>query len=685
MARMDIRQMPIELRTKCVDTIRFLAADAVEAANSGHPGTPMGAADHAFVLWTEFLKFDPGAPKWANRDRFVLSGGHASMLLYSLLHLSGYDLPLDELKRFRQWGSKTPGHPEFGHTTGVELTTGPLGAGFATSVGMALASKMLAARFNKDGMPVVDSHIWGICGDGDMQEGVTSEAASLAGHLGLGNLVFVYDCNEITIEGHLDVAMGEDVGRRFEAYGWYVQHIDGHDHESIRAALTLAKKQTVKPSLVIAKTVIGNGAPTKAGTHEVHGTPLGKAELDAMRKNLHWDYAPFQIPEEVRAVWKQRQEEGRREREQWDQLFATWRKEHAELAKLWDQHWERAVPADLVEQLVAAVGDKSDATRSLSGMVIQRATAFVPSLVGGAADLEPSTKTGIKGAGSVVRASVHSDELADASFGGRNLHFGIREHAMGSISNGMVLFGGWQCYSATFLVFSDYMRPPIRLAALSKIPTIFIFTHDSFWVGEDGPTHQPIEHLWALRLIPDVCLWRPADGLETALSWAHAVQCPDGPAPSILILTRQKVPFFTRPAGVAPRDVWKGAYVLAEANGGKPEIVVMATGSEVGPAVEAQKILEKAGRRVRVVSVPCVERFKKQPQAYRDTVLPPGVPRVSVEAGRTDPWYQFVGPDGLALGIDHFGHSAPGEILADKLGMTGEKIAAAITAAWAAR
>ena len=678
---MDIRLIPGELRDKCVNTIRFLAAEAVEAANSGHPGTPMGAADLAFVLWSEFLSFDPSDPKWPNRDRFVLSGGHASMLLYSLLHLSGHDLPLDELKRFRQWGSKTPGHPEYGHTTGVELTTGPLGAGFATSVGMALAAKMLAARFNKDGFPVVDAHVWGICGDGDMQEGVTSEAASLAGHLGLGNLVFIYDCNEITIEGHLDVAMGEDVGRRFEAYGWYVQHIDGHDHESIRAALTLAKKQTVKPSLVIAKTIIGKGAPTKQGTHEVHGTPLGKAEIEAMRKNLRWDYPPFTVPEEVRGVWKARAEEGRAAHEKWNALFASWRKEHADLATLWDAHWQRAVPGDLAEHLAAAVGDKSDATRSLSGTVIQRACAFVPSLVGGAADLEPSTKTGIKGGGSVVRASVQSDEAPDASFAGKNLHFGIREHAMGSISNGMVLFGGWQCYSATFLVFSDYMRPPIRLAALSKIPSIFIFTHDSFWVGEDGPTHQPIEHLWSLRLIPDLNLWRPADGLETALAWAHAIACPDGPTPSVLILTRQKTPTLKRPAAFTPRDVWKGGYVASEAAGGKPDLVIMATGSEVGPAIDAQQILEKSGKHVRVVSMPCVERFKKQPRDYRDAVLPPGVKRVSVEAGRTDPWYQFLGGDGLALGIDHFGASAPGEVLADKLGMTGERIAAAITAA----
>ena len=669
-----------ELREKCVDTIRFLAADAVEAAQSGHPGTPMGAADLAFVLWTEFLNFDPTHPQWANRDRFVLSGGHASMLLYSLLHLSGHDLSLDELKRFRQWGSKTPGHPEYGHTVGVELTTGPLGAGFATAVGMALASKMLAARFNGPKSPLVDAHVYGICGDGDMQEGVTAEAASLAGHLGLGNLVFFYDNNGITIEGHLDVAMGEDVGRRFEAYGWYVQHIDGHDHESIRSALTLAKKQTNKPALIVATTVIGRGAPTKQGTHDVHGTPLGKDEIAKMRKLRNWPDETFHVPADVRKVWQDRAEQGKRAREEWEALYAVFRQEQPDLAKTWDAHMARKAGEDLPEQLIAAVGTKADASRSLSGLAIQKATALHPWLVGGAADLEPSTKTGIKGAASVVRSSVASDTLADASFAGKNLHFGIREHAMGSISNGMYLFGGWQTYCATFLVFSDYMRPTIRLAALSKVPTIFIFTHDSFWVGEDGPTHQPIEHLWALRLIPDLTVWRPADGLETALAWSYAVARPDGEHPSVLILTRQKMPNLDRPKAFVPRDVWKGAYLVAEADGGKPDLVIMATGSEVGPSLDARTTLAAQGIKARVVSVPCVERFKAQSKDYRESLLPAGVRRVSVEAGRTDPWWQLLGDNGIAIGLDHFGHSAPGELLAEKLGFTGPRIVERILA-----
>ncbi len=667
-----------ELRAQCANTIRFLAADGVEAAQSGHPGTPMGAADLAFVLWSEFLRFDPARPDWVNRDRFVLSGGHASMLLYSLLHLSGHDLPLDELKKFRQWGSKTPGHPEYGHTVGVEMTTGPLGAGFASSVGMALASKMLAARFNQPDETIIDAHVYGICGDGDMQEGVTAEAASLAGHLGLGNLVFFYDCNGITIEGHLDVAMGEDVGRRFEAYGWYVQHIDGHDHDSIRAALTLARKQTTRPSLIVATTVIGKGAPTKSGTHEVHGAPLGKAEMAQMRKNFSWPDETFHVPVAVREVWKTRGAEGKKMREAWDWRFEAYRQKHPDLAKLFETHMARKAPADVLDQLVAAVGPKADASRSMSGLAIQKATALCPWLVGGAADLEPSTKTGIKGAASVVRAKVSSDELPDDAFAGKNLHFGIREHAMGSITNGMILFGGFQVYGATFLVFSDYMRAPIRLAALSKIPSIFIFTHDSFWVGEDGPTHQPIEHLWSLRMISDLTLWRPADGLETAAAWAYAIERPDGEHPSVLILTRQKLPTLPRPAGFTARDVYKGAYIVQEAEGGKPDLVVMATGSEVQPALDACAILAKDGIKSRVISVPCVERFKAQPKAYRDALLPAGVKRVSVEAGRTEGWWQFLGDGGLAIGLDRFGASAPGEVLADKLGFTGPTLAARI-------
>jgi transketolase len=671
-------EISAELRTRCRNTIRFLSADGVEAANSGHPGTPMGAADIAFVMWNEFLNHDPKQSDWPNRDRFVLSGGHASMLIYSLLHLSGYDLSLDELKNFRQWGSHTPGHPEFGHTHGVELTTGPLGAGFATAVGMALAAKMLAARFNTPEHAVIDSHIYGICGDGDMQEGVLAEAASLAGHLGLGNLIFVYDSNDITIEGHLELSIGEDVRARFEAYGWKVLDCDGHDQAAVAACLAEAKSQTTAPVLIIAKTVIGAGAPNKAGTHSVHGSPLGADEMKAAKEAAGWPLDPFHVPDDVKACFAEAAARGTKAREEWESMFAAWREANPELAKLWDAHWNKSMPDDLADQLVASVAGKAAATRALSGTIIQKACALMPALIGGAADLEPSTKTGVKGAASVVKASVESDQLPDKSFAGQNLHFGIREHAMGSIANGMVLFGGWVTYNATFLVFSDYMRPPIRLAALSKIPTIFIFTHDSFWVGEDGPTHQPIEHVASLRLIPDLNVWRPADGVETAMAWAHAMQRPDGERPCVLVLTRHGLPELKRADSFSNADVWKGGYVLTEASASPPKVTLLATGSEVSVAESARETLEAAGIATRVVSLPCLERFEAQSKDYRDSVILPGSKRVAVEAGRTTGWHKYVGDTGLVIGMDRFGASAPGEVLAEKFGFTGDQVAASV-------
>jgi transketolase len=671
---MTIEATP-ELRQKCRDTIRFLAADAVEKANSGHPGTPMGAADIAFVIWTEVMKHDPSTPDWPNRDRFVLSGGHASMLLYSMLHLSGYDLPLEELKRFRQWGSKTPGHPEVGFTVGVECTTGPLGGGFATAVGMALAAKMHAARFNTAQFPVIDSHIIGICGDGDMQEGVTAEAASLAGHLGLGNLIFVYDNNDITIEGHLDVAMGEDVGRRFEAIEWFVQHVDGHDQAAIKACMDLARAQTIKPSLIIAKTVIGAGAPTKAGTHAVHGAPLGTEELAGAKANVGWPNEMFHVPGEVRAYFAQVAERGQVERRRWESMMSEWRSTHPARASLWDKQWSHAVPDDFLAQLEATVAGEINATRSLSGALIQKATSLMPALIGGAADLEPSTKTGVKGAASVVPASVESDTLPDASFAGQNLHFGIREHAMGWMANGMLCYGGWRTYNATFLVFSDYMRAPVRIAALSHLPTIFVFTHDSFWVGEDGPTHQPIEHVWSLRLIPNHDLWRPADATETAIAWYAA--CTSEKTPNTLILTRQKTAELDQ-SNVSRDDILKGGYILADASGGTPAVTIIATGSEVGVALDARASLEANGTATRVVSIPCWNRFDRQSDDYKLSVIPRSSRRVAIEAGRTAAWYQYVGDEGLVIGIDHFGASAPGPILEDKFGFSAEKVIARI-------
>lgn len=666
-----------ELRNKCRDTIRLMSADGVQRANSGHPGTPMGAADIAFVMWAEFMKHDPSTPDWINRDRFVLSGGHASMLLYSMLHLAGYDLPVEELENFRQWGSKTPGHPEFGHTVGVELTTGPLGAGFATAVGMALAAKMLAARFNTADTTLIDSHIIGICGDGDVQEGVVAEAASLAGHLGLGNLIFVYDNNDITIEGHLDMAMGEDVGRRFEAMGWFVQHCDGHDQGAIKATLDRAREETTRPSLIVAKTVIGAGAPNKAGTHKVHGSPLGPDEIAASKAAAGFPTdEDFHVPADVAAYFKSVADANRAKREAWEGVYNSWRAANPEKAESWDAYFSGKVDESLEAKLLAAVeGQDNVATRNISGSIIQEAVKLVPALIGGAADLEPSTKTGVKGAASVVRASVESDTLPDASFAGQNLHFGIREHAMGSMANGMNLFGGWKTYNATFLVFSDYMRPPIRLAALSHLPTIFIFTHDSFWVGEDGPTHQPIEHVWSLRLIPNLEVWRPADATETAVAWSSALK--SSKTPTTLILTRQKLPAL--PHNDGSDAVAKGGYVLIEASGGAPEITIIATGSEVSLAVGARDILEAQGKPTRVVSMPCVERFAAQDKAYRDSVIIPGSKRVAVEAGRPEPWHRFVG-DGLTIGMEHFGASAPGKVLAEKFGFTSEAIAEKIAA-----
>ncbi len=660
-----------ELRDMCRDTIRWLSADGIQKANSGHPGTPMGAADIALVMWAELMNHDPSKTDWINRDRFVLSGGHASMLLYSMLHLSGYDLPMEELKNFRQWDSRTPGHPEFGWTDGVELTTGPLGAGFATAVGMALAGKMLAARFNTEEFPVIDAHIMGICGDGDVQEGVVAEAASLAGHLGLGNLIFVYDNNDITIEGHLDISMGENVGHKFESMGWFVQHCDGHDPAAVKAALEAAKAQTTKPSLIVAKTVIGAGAPNKAGTHKVHGSPLGDAEIRAAKEAIGWDPDKnFHVPDEVRAYFASVAEANKAKRQQWEEMFDKWRAAHPDKAATYDAHMSHNVPDDITAQLVAAVeGQDNVATRNLSGAIIQKAVKLMPALIGGAADLEPSTKTGVKGAASVVSASVESDQLPDASFAGQNLHFGIREHAMGSIANGMVLFGGWRTYNATFLVFSDYMRPPVRLAALSHLPTIFIFTHDSFWVGEDGPTHQPIEHVWSLRLIPNLEVWRPADAVETAVAWKSAVTSTK--APTTLILTRQKLPAQNHDGGTDPIE--RGGYILHEADG-DAQVTLIATGSEVCLAVEARDILQAKGIPTRVVSMPCLERFDAQDKAYRDSVIVPGSKRVSIEAGCTAPWYKYIG-EGLAIGKDTFGASAPGKVLAEKFGFTTDAVA----------
>jgi transketolase len=645
-----------------VNTIKFLAVDAVERAASGHPGLPMGAADLAFVLWTRFLRFDPAAPDWPDRDRFVLSAGHGSMLLYSLLHLAGYDLPLAELESFRQWESRTPGHPEFGLTPGVEATTGPLGQGVGNAVGMALSAKMLAARFNgTGGFDPITHRVFVLASDGDMMEGVSGEASSLAGHLRLDNLIVLYDDNRITIEGGTPLAFSEDVVRRYEGYGWHAQRVDGHDREAVAAAIDSALAAG-RPALVACRTHIAHGAPTKHDTADAHGAPLGAEEVREAKRAQGWPLdRPFHVPEEVRALFRRRAADGAAARQAWSEGLAVWRAREPERAELWDALWQRKLPADLTAALVREAPAGAAATREHGGKVLQRLAARLPQLVGGSADLAPSTKTLIAGSSSV----------APGDYGGRNLHFGVREHAMGALLNGMIYHGAFRPYGATFLVFSDYMRPPIRLAALSHLPAIYIFTHDSVFVGEDGPTHEPIEQAWALRAIPNLHVHRPADGLETAYAWGLAVERTSGP--TALLLSRQKLPAIAREATGELADPRRGAYLVAGDD--RPDAVVIATGSELHLAVAARETLAAEGRRLNVVSAPCLERFREQGTAYARRLLPGGVPIASIEAGRSDPWRELTGPGGLNIGIDRFGASAPADVIAEQLGLT----AAAVT------
>ncbi len=654
-----------------VGAIKSLSIDGVEKANSGHPGTPMGLADITFELFTRHLRYDPKDPGWIGRDRFVLSAGHASMLIYSMLHLAGYDLPMSELQAFRQWGSKTPGHPEHGHTVGVETTTGPLGQGVGNAVGFALAAKLKAARFGD----VFDKiRVFAICSDGDVMEGVSAEASSLAGHLGLSNLVVIYDDNKITIEGETNLAFSEDVGKRYEAYGWFVQHVDGHDHGQIRAALDKAVAEKDRPSFIVARTHIANGAPNAHDTAEAHGAPLGKEEIALVKEGMGWDPDKhFFVPEDVYALFKERTADNQRDKQAWEDALAAWRKQHADLATQLDKFEARHVPEDLYKRLLEVLPEKDDATRNISNAIQQHVAEKVPSLIGGSADLAPSTKTLIKKSGSV------SPLAHGGNFEGRNLHFGIREHGMGSICNGLALSGGIIPYGATFLIFSDYMRPSVRLSALGGMQCVWIYTHDSVFLGEDGPTHQPIEQLWTLREIPNLALVRPADALETAAAWSIAMSRRD--APTAFALTRQKVPAVKRDASFDPKDVLRGAYIAQDATGGKPDVVIIATGSEVQLAIGARERLEKAGKKVRVVSAPCLEVFEKQDAAYRDVVIPPGSRRVSIEAGITLPWRRWIGDDGLAIGVDRYGASAPDKVLAEKFGLTVDAVTDRV-AAW---
>jgi len=647
-----------------VNTIRALAMDGVQKAKSGHPGMPMGMADTAYVLWTRFLRHSPADPDWADRDRFLLSAGHGSMLLYSLLHLFGYDMQMEDLMQFRQWESRTPGHPEYRCAPGVETTTGPLGQGFANGVGLALAERMLAAHFNCDGEePLVDHYVYAICSDGDIMEGISHEAAAIAGHLGLGRIIYLYDDNHITIEGSTDLAMSEDVGRRFEAYHWHVQRIDGHHRTAVAASIEAARAETQRPSIIICRTHIAKGSPNKQDTAESHGAPLGDEEVQLTKQALGFPTAPlFFLPDIVKETLAARRQELDAQAESWKQRFARWRRAHPDLAKLWDARMSGALPAGLAQRLPSFETGKAVATRNASGEILQVLSAELPALAGGSADLHPSTKTFIK----------NEEAVRKGAYRGRNLHFGVREHAMGGILNGMAVHGGFLPYGGTFFVFSDYMRPSVRLAALSGIQVIYVWTHDTVFVGEDGPTHEPVEHHSAIRAIPNLDVIRPADAAETTVAWMMALERTDGP--TALLLTRQNVPVLDRTV-LPPADMLrKGGYVMLDAE--DPEIILIATGSEVHITLDAARLLSAEGRRLRVVNLGCWEVFDRQPEAYREQVLPASVTRrLAVEAASSFGWERYVGAGGAVLGIDRYGFSAPWKVIAEKLGYTPEGIA----------
>lgn len=652
------------IQEKSIQTIRFLAADAVQAAESGHPGTPMGAASIAYVLWHKYLRHNPSNPKWFNRDRFILSPGHASMLLYSLLHLTGYDLPLKEIKRFRQWESLTPGHPEYGHTPGVEVTTGPLGQGFSNGVGMAIAERWLAARFNRPNHKIIDHYTYAIISDGDLQEGVASEAASLAGTLKLGKLIYLYDSNKIQIEGSTEIAFTEDVAKRFEAYGWQViGPIGGDDLEQIDGAILAGQVESERPTIIICRSHIGFGAPTKQDTAAAHGEPLGKDELAAAKKSAGWNpEESFSIPAEVLTHFRLAFSRGATLEQEWNERFAIWEQAYPLDAETLQMQIDGVLPENWDINLVDLFhsDDKPMATREASGRVLNALATNISALMGGSADLAPSTKTNMKGQG----------DFSSTDHAGRNLHFGVREHAMGSIASGMALHGGIIPYTATFLVFADYMRPALRLAALMKQRVIFIFTHDSIGLGEDGPTHQPVEQLLSLRAIPNLTVIRPADARETTEAWRTALLNQHGP--TALIFSRQNLPLLegtTDTCGLS-----NGAYILWE-TGDKPEVILMGTGSETQLALEAGKTLARQGKRVRVVSFPSWELFENQSKTYRESVLPADVrTRIAIEAAIPMGWERYVGLDGAVVGLDHFGASAPAAVLYEKFGITSEHV-----------
>lgn len=654
-----------DLSQLCINTVRVLAADAVQKANSGHPGTPMGTAPMGHVLWTKAMNYNPKNPHWANRDRFVLSAGHACMLQYAYLYLTGYDISLDDIKNFRQLGSKTAGHPEYGLLDGIEITTGPLGQGFANGVGMAIAQQYLASRYNKDGFNLFDYKIYAICSDGDLMEGVSAEAASMAGHLKLGNIIYLYDNNHISIEGDTSLAFDEDVAKRFQAYGWHTQSIDdGNDVDAIAKAIENAKNETGKPSLILVRTHIAYGAPDAVDTAESHGAPLGEKEVAATKKNLGFDPDKFfYVPDEVLDYYRKEGSKGANIEKKWNELFASYKEKYADLAKEYELFSNGGLPEGWKEKLPTFSGDEKEATRTASGKTLNAIADYFPLLIGGAADLAPSTNTLLK----------KYESFEGNNHGGRNFHFGIREHAMGSVLNGIAVTKGFIPYGATFLIFSEYMRPPIRLAAIMKLKPIYVYTHDSIGLGEDGTTHQPVEQLASLRSIPNLTVIRPADANETVEAWRVALEYTGGPV--ALILSRQKLPILDQSKFAKATELEKGAYILSDAEDAK--IILIATGSEVSLALNAQKKLKEENISAKVVSMPSWELFEKQDQSYKEKVLPKNLKkRLAIEAASPMGWHKYVTDEGGVVGIEKFGESAPGEQVMKAYGFSVENVVA---------
>ncbi len=673
---------PTDLDQLCINTIRFLSVDAIQKANSGHPGLPMGAAPMAYALWTRYLKHNPANPDWPDRDRFVLSGGHGSMLLYSLLHLTGYALPMEQIQQFRQWESMTPGHPERGLAPGVETTTGPLGQGFGNGVGMAIAEKYLAAHYNRPGHEIVNHYTYGIVSDGDLMEGVAAESASLAGHLKLGKLVYLYDDNHISLAASTNVTFTEDRGKRFEAYGWHVQKVaDGNDLAAIDQALKSARAETERPSIIMERTIIGFGAPHKQNTFGVHGSPLGPDEVKAAKENLGWPLEPtFFIPGQALEHFREALDQGRRAESDWNAKFSAYEKAFPDLAR----EYRMAMAGELTAGWDAGIptfpaDPKGVSTRVASGRVLNAIAPNVPTLIGGSADLNPSTDTALKGLGDLEPSDDAKGDLQGSvgggwSYAGRNIHYGVREHAMGAISNGLAVHGGIVPFTATFLTFSDYMRPSMRLAALMGVHVIFVFTHDSIGLGEDGPTHQPVEQIAALRAIPHLTVIRPADANESAVAWRVAIEAK---GPVVLVFTRQNLPVLDRSQYASADGLRRGAYVLADAANGQPQLLLLATGSEVPLVVAAQKKLQEQGIAARVVSMPSWELFEAQPKEYQESVLPRSIrARLAVEAGVPQGWKKYVGDGGEVIGLDRFGASAPYQVVFEKLGFTVDNVVA---------